>query len=353
LCNKSHMDRRVILLDVAEKAGVHVSTAARAMKGDPRLKPQTIALVQRIAKEIGYEVDPMLVALSVYRNAKRPDRHQGTVAWVTNYPTREGWNNHVFSLYRKGAAEALKRQGYKLEDFWLREPGVTARRASQILHNRGIRGLLICPLPVSHGHLSLEWSHFTTVAFGYTLFRPEFNFVTAAHYHNIQTCFRKLYLNGSQQVGLILPKLMDDRMHQIWTAAYYAAMTKSNRKKAPPIFYLREGDTQKKAFLKWFASYRPDAIITFWDIYIEYLREIGIRVPEDVSFVHPALQESSKEMTGIVEASVEIGRAGADYLVSMLQRGEYGVPALPHQILLKGYWNPGTTAKKAVSAKAA
>ena len=346
------MHRRVILLDVAERAGVHVSTAARAMKSDPRLKPQTIVLVQRIAKEIGYEVDPMLAALSVYRTAQRPNRHQGTIAWVTNYPTREGWNSEVFGLYRKGAAESLKRQGYRLEDFWLREPGVTARRASQILHNRGIRGLLICPLPVSHGHLSLEWCHFATVSFGYTLFRPQFTFVTSAHYQNIQTCFRKLYRAGCHQVGLILPKLMDDRMHKIWTAAYHAAITESNRKKAPPIFYLREGDTQKKAFLKWFASYRPNAIISFWDIYIEYLREIGIRVPEDVSFVHPALQESSKEITGILEPSVEIGHAAADYLVSMLQRGEFGVPAMPHQILLKGYWNPGTTAKKAASATA-
>jgi DNA-binding LacI/PurR family transcriptional regulator len=347
------MRRRITLVDVAGKAGVHISTAARAMKSDPRLKPETIVQVQRIAKEIGYEVDPMLAALSVYRTTQRPDRHQGTIAWVTNYPTREGWNNEVFRLYREGAVEALKRHGYKLEDFWLREPGVTARRASQILHNRGIRGLLICPLPVSHGHLSLEWRHFTTVAFGYTLFRPEFTFVTAAHYHNIQTCFRKLHLTGSHQIGLILPKLMDDRMHKIWTAAYYASMTESNRKKAPPIFYIRGEESQKKAFLKWFAAHRPDAIISFWSVYMEYLREIGIRVPEDVSFVHPALQESSREMTGIIEASVEIGRAGANYLVSMLQRGEYGVPAMPHQILLKGAWNPGRTAKKAAFATVA
>ena len=79
------MHRRAILLDVAKKAGVHVSTAARAMKSDPRLKSQTIVLVQRIAKEIGYEVDPMLAALSVYRNAQRPERHQGTVAWLTEF----------------------------------------------------------------------------------------------------------------------------------------------------------------------------------------------------------------------------------------------------------------------------
>ncbi|HEY9250222.1 MAG TPA: helix-turn-helix domain-containing protein, partial [Rariglobus sp.] len=105
-------EKRVVLRDVAVRAGVHLTTAARAMKNDPRVQPDTLARIQEIAKEMGYMPDPMLSALSTYRIATRPSLYHGTVGWVTNFPTKDGWVVESFKLYRLGAAEALARHGY-------------------------------------------------------------------------------------------------------------------------------------------------------------------------------------------------------------------------------------------------
>lgn len=349
---------RVILRDVAEKAGVHLTTAARAMKNDPRVRPETLELIQGLAKKMGYEVDPMLTALSAYRSTKRPAQYHGTVGWITNYPAREGWRRHeAFRLYREGAAQALARQGYRLEDFWLQEPGLTARRASQILHSRGIRGLLLCPLPVSYGHLSLQWERFAAVTFGYTLLRPELHSVTAAHYHSMQVCVRKLHQLGCRRIGLVAPQWIDDRMHRMWSAAYQTQLPKPKKAGEKPLPTLSLGESveyddvsQRKLFSKWVHAHRPDAVIAFWGSFCGWLKEGGLRVPGEVSFVSPILQESERDYAGVVEPSQEIGAAAADFLVGMLHRGDYGLPRMPQQILLKGKWNPGKTAGRRAPA---
>ena len=129
---------------MAAKAEVHHTTASRALKNDPRVCAETLAKIQALAAEMGYMPDPMLSALNAYRHASRPSQYHGTVAWVTNSPTRDGWRSSwgsgrksCYQLYYLGAEEQLARHGYKLEEFWLHEPHMTARRFSQVLLTGG------------------------------------------------------------------------------------------------------------------------------------------------------------------------------------------------------------------------
>lgn len=183
---------------------------------------------------MGYAPDPMLSALSTYRTQSRPSLYHGTIGWITNYPTRNGWQHESFRYYRQGAAEALTRHGYRLEDFWLQEPGLTAKRAVQILQSRGIRGLLICPLPGTSGHLSLKWERFAAVTFGYTLLRPELDLVTTSHYQNMQICIRNLHHLGHRRIGFVTWEEMSRRLHQQWSAAYHTPPPRSQRGRPSP-----------------------------------------------------------------------------------------------------------------------
>ena len=132
------MQTRVTLRDVAAKAGVHHTTASRALKNDPRVCPETLKKIRTLADQMGYMPDPMLSALNAYRHASRSAQDHGSIAWITNYPTRDGWRaSSCYKLYFDGAAERLSRLGYRLEEFWLQETGMTARRSSQVLFHRG------------------------------------------------------------------------------------------------------------------------------------------------------------------------------------------------------------------------
>ncbi|HEY0256743.1 MAG TPA: hypothetical protein VGC39_04805 [Candidatus Methylacidiphilales bacterium] len=320
------------------------------------MKKATLVRIKHIAKDLGYVADPMLSALNAYRHAKRPLNDQGVVAWITSDPGRDDWRYESFRLYREGAAAALARHGYQVEDFWLREPGMTSKRASQILFNRGIRGILICPLPTSYGHLSLQWERFSAVTFGYTLHHPTLHLFTASHFHSLQTCLRQLHLHGYRRIGMVISDKMVHRMNQIWLAAYFLGPTLHHLgKMIPPHQSLHRktslpGKVERNKFLTWFRTYRPDAIVSFHYPAAELLREEDLSVPADVGIANPILQESMKDQSGVIEASREIGRAAGDFLVGMIHRGESGPPPTPQRILLDGHWNQGTTVRGTVTS---
>jgi DNA-binding LacI/PurR family transcriptional regulator len=347
------------LRDVAARAGVHHTTASRALKSDPRVCAETLAKIRSLATEMGYMPDPMLSALNAYRHASRPSQFHGTVAWITNFPTRDAWRSSwginrtsCYQLYFQGAADQLARHGYKLEDYWLQEPGMTARRASQVLLHRGIRGLLLCPLQTNRGHLSLQWDKFAAISFGYSLARPTLHLFSAAHFRAIITSMRKLRARGYQRIGMVTSYGMDERMDRMWTAAYRAELPALPLSQEIPIHLYSDGrnnDTtaarkqNEKTFLKWYRKYKPEVIVTSSSPIVEWLKSGGYQAPDDVAVVSAALQENEPLLTGIIEASREIGSASADFLVSMLQRGEHGVPKIPQRVLLEGRWFEGTT----------
>jgi DNA-binding LacI/PurR family transcriptional regulator len=342
------MQARVTLREVAAKAGVHHTTASRALKNDPRICQETMDKVRSVAAAMGYMPDPMLAALNAYRHASRQSTFHGTIGWITNHSTRDGWRRSIcYERYYEGAAAELLRHGYRLEEYWLQEDGMTARRSSQILLNRGIRGLLICPLPISRGHLSLKWEQFAAVSFGYSLLRPKLHLFSAAHYRSMITCLRKLRKMGYQRIGMVSAEDMDERMDRLWTAAYRTELPLLPESQDIPISLLkgRSGISDKgfkQQFLKWYRTHKPEAIITPTSPVMEWLLEEGYRIPDEVSVVNASLQLESP-LSGLLEASCETGAAAASFLVSMLQRGEYGLPAIPQRVLLEGRWWPGDT----------
>ena len=56
--------RRVTQLDVAREAGVHRSTVSLAFRNHPSIPAETRERVMRVAKKLGYTIDPMLAALA-------------------------------------------------------------------------------------------------------------------------------------------------------------------------------------------------------------------------------------------------------------------------------------------------
>ena len=354
------MKPRITLRDVAARAGVHHTTAARALKNDPRVKTGTLSRIKALAAQMGYVPDPMLSALNAYRHASRTSQYHGTVAWITNFPTRDAWrstwgSSHTscYELYFLGASDQLAKHGYKLEEFWLLEPGMTARRASQVLLHRGVRGLLLCPLAASRGHLSLQWDKFSAVSFGYSLLRPKLHLFSAAHFRAVITCLRQLRAKGYQRIGMVISHAMDARLDYLWTAAYRSALPMLPSRQTLPIYFYwdgRKGDAlgsaqpSEKMFLKWYETHRPEAIVTSAAATVSrWLRTGGYQVPQNVALANPALQEKEPLVAGVMEASREIGRAAADFLVGMMQRGEQGIPHAPQRVLLEGSWREGTT----------
>src|SRR4051812_45510213 len=100
---------RVTLRDIARAAGVHFSTVSLALRDHPRIPAETRERLRQLARELGYVADPLLASLSSYRSARRRVPFRSSLAWITNYPTANGWKQvELFHQYFLGAAERAR-----------------------------------------------------------------------------------------------------------------------------------------------------------------------------------------------------------------------------------------------------
>jgi LacI family transcriptional regulator len=338
--------RRPTLEDIARQARVSRATASRALRNHPGLPPETCQRVQQIAQRLGYQANPLVSTVMANVRHGGSQAFMGVLGYITADPSRGGWRRvDTFRRYHAGAVERARQYGYQIEEFWLKETGMTGRRMSGILHTRGIQGLLIAPLPLtpSHGHLSLEWPRFSAVALGNSLWRPSLDRVATDSYRSARLVLRMLRRRGYRRVGLFMPSHVDERADESCLAAFLVHQRRFGAADFPMLFTL---DPTPEALERLVRKQRPEVVVSVVVETLGWLRELGYKVPEEIGFVHLDLTRADGRCAGIDQRSESLGGAAVDLLMTQLQRNESGVPALPRRVLLEGVWVEGETVRR-------
>lgn len=339
---------RVTLRDIAEALDLHHTTVSRALKNHPRIPEKTRRLVAAKAKQLGYLPDPMLASLMSYRSSRLRVSYKSTLGWITNYPTRDGWREYEKITYFHAVKKRAAELGYDLAEFWLSEPGMSQKRAINILQTRGIRGLFFMPRPGSHSRLLLDWNRFSAITFGHSLSRPVFHSVNNDHYRSFALLLRRLRQLGYQRPGLATWPLIDEATDRNWTAAFYAHQAGDPHEQVP-VFMSKTWTIE--SFREWFNKYRPDVVISHDEALLGWLESWGLKVPADVGFALAARHgEAQPRCSGIDENSMKVAEVAVNMLVDMINRGESGIPQISTSTLVEGTWVAGETVsqKKAV-----
>jgi DNA-binding LacI/PurR family transcriptional regulator len=342
----------VTLAEIAKRAGVSVMTVSRALRKQSNISPGTQKKIQDIADQLGYRPNPLVSALMTYRRAAKPVQSHVSLGFITNFPTRDGWKvSRLYQNFFDGVAEAADRHGYGVETFWLREPGMTPERLTQILLTRSIHGLLIAPLPVAHGELDLQWEAFSAVTFGYSLTRPLLHRAVNHQFRSMRLAMRELRKLGYKRLGLALPTSLNERVDRQWVASFLVEQLQFEQ--SVPLFVIDDAQWNYDTFRKWFNAHKPDAVIGHEEVVLEWLRKLGARVPDDVGFAHLNCADQAGQFAGIFQNGPTVGGVAVDFLIGMIHRNERGVPSLPHSILVEGTWVPGKTVRAEPKVKAA
>ncbi len=323
-----------------------------AFKAHPNIPAQTRDRILKIAAELGYSPDPMLSALAAYRNNKRPATFHGTLAWLTNSAYGFDWRDRTlrphFSDYYEGAASQAKLYGFKLEIFDLNSLRMSPNRLASILNARGVSGILLCPQPRPETSLDFPWKNFSSVTFGYSLAAPRLHTVSSTQYRAMRQTMHELRRLGYRRIGLALDGDHDLRTDNNYLAGYLVEehLAGVGDKLSVPILSAPYPD--HKAVTRWLQAHKPDAVVTGNYHFLDVLRSLGHRVPEDIGVVCPLLPSADTELAGIIEDSVGIGSVAVDFLIGMIHRRERGVPTNPQRIHVEGRWLSGKTLRNSI-----
>lgn len=341
------MVHRVTIRDVAKVANVHFTTVSMALRNSPRIGEATRARIKQIADELGYKPDPLLRALSSYRSSQRAPSYQGTIAWVNNHPVlRQMDYVGLYGDYFVGARARAEECGYKLEEFWLREPGLTRARVSSILRARGIRGVLIAPQPVYASIDLLPWEQLAAVSLSYSLQSPALHTVVPSQHHAMSTMLKELRKLGYRRIGFVCDRAFDQRCGNNWQSAYWVDFhAQPPENQVQPFWYDEKNPIGEKAFRDWYRAQKPEAIVPSPYMMMELLQKMGLKVPEDVGLATHNIGRDEKVLSGIAENGLWVGSAAIDCLVTLLNHQEYGIPVAPQQHMVEGVWVPGTTVR--------
>jgi len=335
--------------ELAAALKISAATVSLALRNHPRVAQKTRLHVQAFAREKGYHLNPAITLMMSHVRASRPAQYTETFAWLNlwespdyfsngNLPTRIEYHQQMW----EGAHARAEELGYSLDTFWLSAPNMSGRRISAILAARGIRGILIPPIPRSCGHLTLDWNAISAVALSYTLARPLLHRVVPDHHYNMGLILRTLRHRGFKRIGLLLPSDFDERCeNRVRSAFYFYQHGLLARDRVPVLLCHRFLGATCATWLK---KHRPEVVITVGSF--RHLREIQIGDPsysKKLGIVLIGYARTDVGFTAVEENPFLIGSTGIDCLVTQLNHNKPGIPANPETVLIKGAWVEGQT----------
>lgn len=348
LPHKSHplppAKRRPTVRDIAKEVGLHFTTVAEALRDSPRVKAETRERVAAAAKKLGYRVDPMLSALSAYRSSKRQPVYQGTLAWINCFDDRHYFSNRngFYGDCYRGACLRSEDLGYRIEPFWMSEPGMTAGRASNILESRNVAGVIVGPMPHGLDELNLVWDKFCSVRIGYSIRNTNLTTIVTDHFSNMRMVYERLRSHGFRRIGFACPADLDDRVNRHWSGSFFAMQSRETEANRVPAFLDPEMHGSPQAFTDWYHQNRPEVIISGGARnYYNFLNEAGIAVPAEVQLVSIHTDGLAKGLSGISQSGVTVGKVSIDHLVGSIHRYKAGIETHPKTVLVSGEWQDG------------
>jgi LacI family transcriptional regulator len=103
----------------------------------------------------------------------------------------------------------------------------------------------------------------------------------------------------------------------------------------------------------WIESARPDVILSASGHFVSHLKRWGFKVPVDIGLASLAVEENSNIISGMHQNARNVGRAGVNLVVSLMESQETGIPKTPMHVLIEGIWRDGETTRKVPSQKVA
>lgn len=309
------------LRDVAAKAGVSHMTVSRVVRGLNLVSPATASKVQAAIRVLAYRPDPMLSALANRRTALRRRSSPGlSLAFIDCDGT--AYSRSVLQACRAEAAQF----GYGLDAFRLPASPQSRRRLSQVLHSRGVPGILFGPASHPLDLTSWDWSSFSAVSLGPLSHSPALHGVGLDYHESVLTALSGLNAQGLRRPGLCLRSELDERTGGRWKGAFLAASP------GPRPLLFRDDAELRSRLVKWIHSENVDAILTADGRYQAIYDRAGLPVAYLNHYQIPK---------GLAHISLDaelIGVEGVRMLHLLVLRRETSPPSLPRVIHLRGRW---------------
>ncbi len=234
----------------------------------------------------------------------------------------------MFREFYQGAQRRANAMGYRLEEFWLNEPGLTPLRSAKILYARGVQGLVLPPQPDGVSAMEFDWDRFSVVTIGPTLRSPQLHVVSNSQFRTVARLCEALSARGYQRIGYAIDRVIDDRMDAQWSAAFDRFQRDLPESRQTRRF---EATPTKAGLAAWIETARPDVVFSCSEQVGPWVRFITAGA---IDFALLGSIRTRDDEAGMFENAERVGEMAIERLVSLIHLGERGVPATATRTLI-------------------
>jgi LacI family transcriptional regulator len=339
--------RYYTLADIAAKAGVHVTTVSLALRDHPSIPPTTRARIRGVAKEFGYQRDPLLDALNFHRAKQTQQTRSVSSAFVVHANTTRLFSgNHYQPLVFAGAKAAAEARGHTLDVFVVGQGHLAPARLNTILSARGITGVLLSTFEIDIEQLDLDWDQFCAVKIECLHLTPNLDAVSNDQMQVAQVAMRQLRKLGYRRIGLATAR--EDQTRLVESFGMGVLIEQASLPEAecvtPLIFGLADVPNLPHLVPDWMRENKVDVIISNWNELFDTFATAGLRLPQDVAFASLDIPPSMPHVAGVVQNHRLVGQRAMEQLAIMTDAYQRGVPRAQTVTYIPGYWQDGVTA---------
>ena len=333
---------RPTVRSLAHTLGISRTTVSEALRDHPRVNAATRERVRAAAKAAGYRFNPLASSLLSELRHGRHTSFRGVLAVVSlEEPARPRFPGPYWREMLRGAEARAAELGFKLERFFVGEPGLSVQRLDTVLHSRGIRGVLIMPAWGWLDFSPLNWTRYTGVYADYLIDRPALHSVCPDHPRAMMSAMARLRELGYRRPGLVLPEQESVRLQHRWAAAFLANVHLQAGFAALPPLVVPE--LTAEIFARWFRKNKPDVVLGHRAEIVSWMTACGARVPATHGFCCLNVSINSAPCAGLDQQPYQIGVRGIEIMIGQLHRNEYGIPDTPCNTTVPARWVDGPT----------
>ena len=337
--------RKLTQKDIARRLGVSIATVSLGLRNSSEISPARCRQIQEAAAEWGYTPFAAAAELVRLRHRAAGKSIVSELAWINAWQPPEALRSYRhFDACWNGASSAAQNLGYQLEEFRL-GPDLKPARLHRILMARGIRGIMLPPTRHQPDWEDFPWERYSVMRFGRSLREPACHIVNSDQVSNAVRAFERMTQLGYQRIGFLTNEEENLRRggHLFEAGVLVAQRFIDPANRVPICAITRAPDSGRcQRIADWVRNFRIDAVFTDVAEAPAWLRNAGLRIPDDVAL--SVTNVADIDVTaGIDQRPLEIGRVGTLMLHSLVTHQECGIPEIPRQVLVDGIWVDGPT----------
>ncbi len=341
----------VTMADLAREVGLSRNAVSLALRGDPSIPPATRERIRAAANRLGYSVNPTVAQLmsELRKSGIRRARH--TLALCNAYPERTAFRSHpTLPTYVAGCRQRATQQGYGIDEFWLHDPTLDGDRFNEILHARGIRGLIVIGMMEENrlpARFATTWARHACVVTGVRTHEPTLSFCCVDHHALVLQAVEAALALGYRRPGLVLDARIDRLVEGRFSAGMWVGQQAlPPRQRVKSFVDVSAAHDDPAPFFRWLEKEKPDVIFTLYHRVRRWVESRGLRVPQDIGLIQLERRRERDDWAGMDQHNDRTGEAAVDMLISMLQNQESGVPEYPRATLIGATWVDGATVQR-------